>query len=56
MELIKVSKRMPFDDPPCYQSDVVDLDIGLMREYLKEVNSKLYIDSQNLSLKSWHQI
>ena len=51
IELIEVSKRIPFDDSPCYQSDIVDLDIGLMREYLKEVNSKLYIDSQNLSLE-----
>lgn len=51
IELIEVSKRIPFDDSPCYQSDIVDLDIGLMREYLKEVNSKLFFDSQNLSLE-----
>lgn len=50
-ELIEISKKIPFDDSPCFQSNIVDLDIGLMREYLKEVNSKLYFDSNNLSVE-----
>lgn len=50
VELIEISKRIPFDDAPCYQANIDDLDIGIIREYLKEINSKLYIDSKNLSV------
>lgn len=49
-ELIEISKKIPFDDSPCYQANIADLDIGIIREYLKEVNSKLYFDSKDLSV------
>ncbi len=41
-ELFYVSTDIPFDDRPNLLADVSDLDIGLLRQHLKEVGSALY--------------
>ena len=41
-ELFYISSDIPFDDRPNLQANVSDLDLGLMREHLKEINSDLY--------------
>lgn len=41
-ELFYVSTDIPFDDRPNLAADVDDLDIGLLRQHLKEVGSSLY--------------
>lgn len=46
-QLFYVSSDIPFDDRPNLAADVSDLDIGLMRQHLKEIGSSLY----ELSLK-----
>ncbi len=47
-QLFYVSSNIPFDDRANLAADVSDLDIGLMRQHLKEVGSDLY----DISLKS----
>ena len=47
-ELFYISSYIPFDDRECLIADVEDLDLGLMRDYLKAVGSDLY----NYSLKA----
>lgn len=47
-ELFYISTDIPFDDRPNLAADVSDLDIGIMRNHLKEIGSNLY----ELSLKS----
>ncbi len=46
-QLFYVSSDIPFDDRVNLAADVSDLDIGLMRQHLKEIGSSLY----ELSLK-----
>lgn len=46
-QLFYVSSDIPFDDRANLAADVADLDIGLMRQHLKEIGSSLY----ELSLK-----
>lgn len=41
-QLFYVSTDIPFDDRPNFAADVSDLDIGLMRQHLKEIGSSLY--------------
>lgn len=41
-ELFYVSTDIPFDDRPNLAADVDNLDIGLLRQHLKEVGSSLY--------------
>ena len=41
-ELFYVSSDIPFDDRPNLAADIGDLDIGLLRQHLKEVGSNLY--------------
>ena len=41
-DLFYVSTNIPFDDRPNLAADITDLDIGLLRNHLKEVNSSLY--------------
>lgn len=48
-ELFYVSTDIPFDDRPNLAADVSDLDIGLMRQHLKEINSNLYDQSVGMS-------
>lgn len=41
-ELFYVSSNIPFDDRANLAADISDLDIGLMRNHLKEIDSNLY--------------
>ena len=41
-ELFYISTDIPFDDRPNLAAEVSDLDIGIMREYLREIGSSLY--------------
>lgn len=41
-ELFYISESIPFDDRPNLAASVEDLDLGLMREHLKETGSSLY--------------
>lgn len=41
-ELFYASSNIPFDDRPNLAADISDLDIGLMRTHLKEIESDLY--------------
>lgn len=41
-ELFYVSTDIPFDDRPNLAADISDLDIGLLRQHLKEIDSNLY--------------
>ena len=47
-ELFYLSSDIPFDDRPNLLASVDDLDLGLMREFLRETNSNLY--SHSLSM------
>ena len=47
-QLFFVSSDIPFDDRANLAADVLDLDIGLMRQHLKEIGSSLY----EISLKA----
>ena len=44
-DLFYISSDIPFDDRPNLASDISDLDLGLMREHLKEIGSELYEQS-----------
>lgn len=47
-ELFYASSNIPFDDRPNLAANITDLDIGLMRSHLKEIDSNLY--SYSLSM------
>lgn len=49
-ELFYVSTDIPFDDRPNLLAEIEDLDIGLIREHLKYINSDLYPLSANKTL------
>ncbi len=46
-DLFALANRVPFDDRINHQADISDLNITLIQNYLKEVNSSLYEQSQN---------
>ena len=48
-ELFYISTDIPFDDRPNLAAEVDDLDIGLMRNHLKEIGSTLYERSTKMS-------
>lgn len=48
-ELFYISTDIPFDDRPNLAAEVDDLDIGLMRNHLKEIGSTLYERSLKMS-------
>lgn len=48
-ELFYISTDIPFDDRPNLAAEVDDLDIGLMRNHLKEIGSTLYKRSTKMS-------
>lgn len=48
-ELFYVSTDIPFDDRPNLAADISELDLGLMRQHLKEINSSLYEQSVGMS-------
>lgn len=50
-QLFYVSSNIPFDDRENLAADISDLDIGLMREHLKEIDSSLYRYSLDKDLK-----
>lgn len=41
-ELFYISSTIPFDDRPNLMADIHDLDLGIIREHLKEVESSMY--------------
>lgn len=45
-DLFALANRVPFDDRINHQADISDLNITLIQNYLKEVNSSLYEQSQ----------
>lgn len=49
-ELFYISSDIPFDDRPNLSADISELDIGLMRQHLKEVGSSLYEISQKTDI------
>lgn len=49
-ELFYISSNIPFDDRPNLLADVDSLDINLLRAHLQRINSKLYVESQQMSL------
>ncbi|MCD8295645.1 MAG: putative DNA binding domain-containing protein [Clostridia bacterium] len=51
-ELFRVSSRVPFDDQPNLEASVDDLSAELMREHLKEIDSRLYNQSEDKKLIS----
>lgn len=50
-ELFYVASNIPFDDRPNLAAEVADLDIGLLREHLKETGSELYEYSLNMDVR-----
>lgn len=50
-ELFYVSSTIPFDDRENLAAEISDLDMGLIREHLKEIGSDLYKFSENKSLE-----
>ena len=46
-DLFALANRVPFDDRINHQADISDLNITLIQNYLKEVNSSLYEQAQN---------
>ena len=51
-ELFYVSSNIPFDDRPNLAADMDDLDLGLLREHLKEVGSSLYERASDMELRN----
>lgn len=49
-ELFYISSDIPFDDRPNLLAEVSDLDIGLLRAHLKEIDSSLYERSLNMDV------
>lgn len=49
-ELFYISSNIPFDNRPNLSADISELDIGLMRQQLKEVGSSLYEISQKMDM------
>lgn len=49
-ELFYISSSIPFDDRENLAADVDDLDLGIMREHLKEIKSSLYEQSKSMDL------
>ncbi|RLD56564.1 MAG: AAA family ATPase [Bacteroidetes bacterium] len=50
-QLFELTAKIPFDDRINHNSSISDLDIKLILEYLKEVGSKLYEESDNISIE-----
>ena len=49
-ELFYISETIPYDDRANLKADVNDLDLGLLRAHLKEIDSNLYEQSMNMDL------
>jgi ATP-dependent DNA helicase RecG len=50
-ELIQLTAKIPFDDRVNHTASVQDLSKTLMQEHLLETNSKLYAESENISVE-----
>lgn len=50
-ELFYASSDIPFDDRPNLLAQVDDLDVGLMREHLREIGSDLYRQSEGAGVE-----
>jgi ATP-dependent DNA helicase RecG len=50
-ELIQLTAKIPFDDRVNTFASVTDLSKSLMREHLEEIKSKLYTESENMSVQ-----
>ena len=48
--LLEIAKRVPFDDQVNHQASINDLDFGLIRDFLEEVNSDLRVEATRMSL------
>ena len=48
-DLYVMANHVPFDDQICHQADMTDLNITLIRSYLKEVGSDLYEESAGMN-------
>ena len=51
IKLFELAQRIPFDDRVNREATIDDLDLGLIREYLKEVRSDLYPSSAKMSME-----
>ncbi len=47
-QLTELTARIPFDDRMNQEATKEDLDLGLIREYLKSINSKLFDESHDM--------
>ncbi len=47
-DLYTLSNNVPFDDRPNHGAELADLNITLIKEYLREVNSSLYSDADSM--------
>ncbi len=50
-QLQELTARTPFDDRINQEATMDDLDLGLMREYLQEIKSRLFDESHNMPFK-----
>ncbi len=48
VELIGLTAQVPFDDRICHHADLDDLQLPLIRDYLKEIGSELYDHADRL--------
>ena len=51
-ELFYISSNIPFDDRENLAANIDDLDLGLIREHLKEIKSSMYEQSSSMDLKT----
>ncbi|MCZ2477681.1 transcriptional regulator [Aquirufa antheringensis] len=49
-ELIQLTAKIPFDDRVNTNASITDLSKSMMREHLEEINSKLYAESDNMTV------
>ena len=47
-DLFALSNQIPFDDRICHQAEMEDLNITLIKAYLKEINSSLYNEADKM--------
>ena len=47
-DLFALSNQIPFDDRICHQADMTDLNITLIKSYLKEIDSALFAEADTM--------
>ncbi len=47
-DLFALSNQIPFDDRICHQAEMTDLNLTLIKAYLKEIESSLYDDADTM--------